>query len=260
MKKIKIAKIKIAAAALSLCGISPALPHGTVPGQFMTPLGFCQTTSLSSAASLPSANLSRLKLHTFRTDAKADVSNADVGKIECPRHTLVIDNYFGAIGGSKSTSQYDSAGIGVIHVEHFLAGAIKDSQLASIIAPFSIRILPLHEVKFVPNNAGCQTACVIINVGVERQLRACAFYCEACFISDAENVAFSRIIGPKADGSGDKYEGTLSAWHALPGVGSFAGSSQPWPSVSVGRTGPTIKFIINAPTNKKTGTLTFNPR
>lgn len=58
MKKIKIAKIKIAAAALSLAGISPALPQGTVPGQFMTPLGYCQITSLSSAAALTTASCS----------------------------------------------------------------------------------------------------------------------------------------------------------------------------------------------------------
>lgn len=46
-----------AVAVLALAAtIAPALPQGAVPGQLVTPLGYCQLTSLSSAVKLTSCN------------------------------------------------------------------------------------------------------------------------------------------------------------------------------------------------------------
>jgi hypothetical protein len=53
MKKIKIA---LAAALGVAASISPVLAQGAVPNQFVVPAGYCQITSLSSAAPLTSAN------------------------------------------------------------------------------------------------------------------------------------------------------------------------------------------------------------
>lgn len=75
MKKIAIALAAVLAVA---CSISPVLAQGAVPNQFVVPLGYCQITSLSSAAPLTTASCSTGSVPAVATMAAIRAEGAAV--------------------------------------------------------------------------------------------------------------------------------------------------------------------------------------
>jgi hypothetical protein len=59
MKQMEKLKIAVCAALMSLCAVASALAQGTVPGQFVVPLGVCQVTPIISAAAITVASCVR---------------------------------------------------------------------------------------------------------------------------------------------------------------------------------------------------------